>query len=277
MTRSLGKTLNDYNSLAVKNPETVQRAKDQIIREFIISSITKDWAVANNILVKKKDIEDEIQRLKSAYPDENSFKEAISKEDLSYDEWKRKVHFRVLQQLVLDELMKKAEPISNKEIKSYYDANIEEFKIPEQVKLRQVVVKTQIEIERLQEQLKKGEKLAAIAKKFSIAPESENEGLVGWVEKGSLEVFDKAFSMPKGRRSGIEKSPFGFHIFEVVDKTRPRTLKMSEVSEQIKQRIQANREQAVYSAWLESQLDVTKVRQDDKLIASIDVETRGSY
>lgn len=54
--------------------------------------------------------------------------------------------------------------------------------------------------------------------------------------------------------------------------TRP----FDEVRNKIRDRLNANREQAAYTSWLESQLRKARVLKDEELISKIKIETKGS-
>ena len=98
---------------------------------------------------------------------------------------------------------------------------------------------------------------------------------MGWVEQGTLDIFDKAFNMRVGQRSGVVKSPYGYHIFEVTGKKAEQTLSFEEVKERISRSLKGNKEQAIYTAWLEEQLRVSKVLKNSEAIKSIQVKPLG--
>ncbi|MEZ4871007.1 MAG: peptidylprolyl isomerase, partial [Bdellovibrionales bacterium] len=100
-------------------------------------------------------------------------------------------------------------------------------------------------------------------------------GEIGWIERGTAPVFDTAFKIKVGRLSHVIKSPFGFHIYNVLDKRPGKIMNFNSVKDEIHRRILANREQAIYAGWLEQQIQNTRVFKDDSLINQLIVETRG--
>jgi parvulin-like peptidyl-prolyl isomerase len=121
--------------------------------------------------------------------------------------------------------------------------------------------------------LKKGADIKSLAKKFSVSAEASIGGDTGWIPQGVLDVYDKAFKMPKGSRSRVLKSPYGYHIFRVIDKKKARLLPLSEAKESIRRILLADRDQATYASWLEKQMRSIRVFRNDEAISSIRIET----
>jgi peptidyl-prolyl cis-trans isomerase C len=138
-----------------------------------------------------------------------------------------------------------------------------------------VVLATEADAKVIETQLKAGKNMSDVAAAHSITPEGkQRKGDVGWVEKGVMDGFDAAFTMRQGQRSQIIKSPYGYHVFEVTAKRSAQARPFDQVKEQIRRSLIANREQAIYTSWLESELRKARVLRDDELIGQIRIETR---
>ncbi|MCB0408341.1 MAG: peptidyl-prolyl cis-trans isomerase [Bdellovibrionales bacterium] len=273
--QQLADHLKDYDALAVKEDRILEKAKHDVIRDFIIRTLTEEWAKENKILLKKEEIEATINNVRSQYPDDLSFRQKLIEDNQTFDEWSEKVKFSLLQKKVMDTLIASAEAPSEEEMKTYYDSNKDVFKKPEQIHLRQIVLKTENDAKTVLAELQKDKKMKDLAGKFSITPEAMNQGDLGWVDRGILDIFDQLFDKKNGYMSGVLKSPYGYHIIEVIDKRRASTPTLDEVKDQIKAMLMQNREQAVYSKWLEAQIRKAKVLKDEAFIENIKIETRG--
>jgi peptidyl-prolyl cis-trans isomerase C len=161
-------------------------------------------------------------------------------------------------------------------MRSYYNTEKDAFRIKPQVRIRQIVFDDEDAANRLYHSLTPNMSLEPLAKKYSIAPEAPKGGDVGWVEQGTLDIFDKAFNMRVGQRAGVLKSPYGFHIIEVTGKRPEQVLPFEEVKARIDRTLRANKEQAIYSAWLEEQLRISKVYKNEEAIQSIEVQPVGN-
>lgn len=271
----LADRLKEYDALAVKEDTILNRAKQEVVREFIIRVITEKWAQANNIIVKKEHIDTAISDVRSQYPDDITFRQKLIEEGVTFEQWRERLRFTLLQSLVLKELAKSLDPPSEEEMKSYYETNKEDFMRADQVKLEQVVLRTESDADRIYSEIRKGKKISELAPKFSTTPEGQNDGLLGWIDRGILDIFDEAFDMRAGSLSKVLKSPYGYHVYRVLDKRKAQTLSFTEVKDQIEKRLLQNREQAAYSKWLENQIRNSKVLKDEAFIENIKIETRG--
>ena len=121
---------------------------------------------------------------------------------------------------------------------SYYDQHRDEYRVPEQVNVSHILIKTplpgtdgkvddkgvdaaQQSADDVLKQLKAGAKFEDLAKKYSEDPGSAKDGgSLGWIGEGlTVPEFEKAaFSLPKGRSAIVVKSGYGFHIIRVDDK-----------------------------------------------------------
>jgi parvulin-like peptidyl-prolyl isomerase len=79
-----------------------------------------------------------------------------------------------------------------------------------------ILVKTEKEVNKVLERIKKGEKFSAIAKEVSLCPSKKRGGDLGTFGRGQMvKVFEKAaFALNKGEISEIVKTQFGFHIIK---------------------------------------------------------------
>ncbi|MGD8757969.1 MAG: peptidylprolyl isomerase, partial [Deltaproteobacteria bacterium] len=102
------------------------------------------------------------------------------------------------------------------------------------------------------EKLKKGEDFSTLARVHSIAPESEQGGDMGYVARGQLpKCFeDPLFRLRKDTLSPVIKTPYGYHIFKVIEEKHAGESKIEDWIEKIKIRIQQEKLEAAYGPWL---------------------------
>src|ERR1700691_1992438 len=139
------------------------------------------------------------------------------------------------------------------DLRTYYDQHRDQYRMPEQVKVSHILIKTplpgpdgkvdekgaaeaQRRAEDLLKQLRNGAKLEDLAQKYSEDPGSAKQGgSLGWIGKGqTVPEFEKvAFSLPKGQISDLVKSSYGFHIIRVDDKQEAHMKTLEEVKAEI--------------------------------------------
>ena len=270
----LAHALRNYDAFTAKDPTTIKHAKNNILRSFIVESLALDYATANNISISSTELDKEINKVRSQYPDDIAFRRVLAEDDLSFSDWKDGVRQSLLQQKIIASLRGEIEEPRTEEVKQYYNENIDRYRRKERIYLRQIVVDDLAKAESIRSELRRVD-FSELAKKFSVAPEAKTGGLLGWVEKGSVEIFDKAFSLPLGGTSKILESVYGFHIFKVERRVGAGQASLDEVKQQIVGQLKAKKEQALYMGWLDKQLRTSRVLKDTALIDAISVEVEG--
>ncbi len=159
--------------------------------------------------------------------------------------------------------------ISRDQLQAYYNQHREDYQVPEQVKVRHILIKTpppgpdgkpdakgvdeaRKKAEDILKQLKGGAKFEDLAKKYSEDPGSaKNGGSLDWIGRGrTVPEFDKAaFTLAKGATSDLVQSSYGFHIIRVDDKQPAHMKTLDEVKGQIEPALkQQQAQQAVQNA-----------------------------
>lgn len=269
----LARSLKNFDALSAKDPNNLHRNKEEIIRVFILQSLTEDYAKATNLTVSDSELEKEINLFRSSYPDDLSFRRVLADENLSLSDWKEDLRQTLLDRKVFKKLTEKINQPSAEEIRHYYTENKEKYKRKERVYLRQIILDDISKAQSVKEELKKKD-FAELAKKYSVSPEAKSGGLVGWIERGTVDIFDKAFSLPVGGVSQVLESSYGFHIFKVERKAGPAYATPEEVQGQIRQALLGKKEQGEFSSWLDKQIRASRVLRNNDLINAIGVETR---
>jgi len=162
---------------------------------------------------------------------------------------KRKVKYAVVDSGKLQA----AAQVSRDEEQAYYDAHHDAYRVPEQVKVSHILIKTpapgpdgkvdekvvaaaQSKAADLLKQVKSGGNFEDLAKKNSEDPGSAAVGgSLGWFGRGKMvPEFEKAaFSLPKGQISDLVRTNFGFHILRIDDKQDAHLKSIDEVRSQI--------------------------------------------
>jgi len=217
---------------------------DAEIRQQFVKSSTKvkfTYAVLS---------EDDIR--KGLHPTDDELKAFYTRSKATYNNAipeKRKIEYAVLDKSkVLAEVQ-----VTNDDLRSYYDQHRDQYRVPEEVKVRHILIKTpptgadgKVDDQAVEQahkkaqdvlkQLKAGGKFDDLAKKYSDDPGSGKQGGdLGWIGRGrTVPEFEKAaFALPKGQVSDPVKSSFGFHIIQVEDKHDAHVKTLDEVKSEI--------------------------------------------
>ncbi len=142
--------------------------------------------------------------------------------------------------------LEKTPLVAEEDLRAFYKEHTDEFKPPEEIKARHILVGSEAEAKKLLEKLEDGADFAELAKKHSIDPAAEEGGRLRapggneWLPKGSFEKsFEHVlFKIPKGELGGPVKSQFGWHILKVDDRRQPAVPSYVQVRSAIKNRLE---------------------------------------
>jgi peptidyl-prolyl cis-trans isomerase D len=150
-----------------------------------------------------------------------------------------------------------ATAVTDQDLQAYYDQHRDEFRVPEQVKVSHILIKTPLptpgakedpkavadaraKAEEVLKEVKAGGDFAKLAEKYSDDPGSaKSGGELGWIGRGrTVPEFEKAaFSLGKGQTSDLVKSSYGFHIIRVEDKQDAHVKTLAEVKSEIEEKV----------------------------------------
>lgn len=268
--------LKDYDALQAKDEATLNRAKQAVADSFIIETLVESYARKNNIVVSQQELDEAINTVRARYPDDLAFRRVLAQQNLPFDKWKNDLARSLLQQKIRSHVSASNPEPTEQEMKAYYEQQKPLFTRPARVQIRQILTDKEDNARRMLEEIRAGKDLGKLAQEFSLAPEASNGGKTGWIEKGTSEVFDTAFKLNVGARSKVLKSPYGFHIFEVLKKEPQAHLSFPDAKAKIRSLLKERKDQEAFMKWLEQELKASKVMRDDRLIEAIQVTTRGS-
>ena len=174
------------------------------------------------------------------------------------------------------------------DLRTYYDQHRDQYRMPEQVKVSHILIKTplpgpdgkvdekgvaeaQRRAEDLLKQVRNGAKLEDLAQKYSEDPGSAKQGgSLGWIGKGqTVPEFEKAaFSLPKGQTSDLVKSSYGFHIIRVDEKQEAHMKTIDEVKAEIEPIIKHQKGQQIAQQQAEALLKRSQAQGLDAAAAA---------
>lgn len=150
------------------------------------------------------------------------------------------------------------------ELQQYYRQHQDEFRIPETVTVRHILIKTptpdangkvdqkavdaaRAKAEDIAKQLKAGANFADLAKKYSEdASTAKDGGLLPAITRGRTvpEFEQAAFNTPVGQTTGVIRTSYGFHIIHVEAKQEARLKPLEEVKPEIEPLLKKQKAQA---------------------------------
>jgi peptidyl-prolyl cis-trans isomerase D len=256
-----------YEGLLAQNNITVsmfeQDVKNEILEQKLATLVTGSASVSDGDV--RQDFQKRNTKVKFEYavlsqddirkglhPTDEELKAFYARNQARYKDSipeKRKIEYAFLDR---SKVLAQAQ-VTPEEVQAYYNQHRDEYRVPEEVKVSHILIKTPAagadgkvdekgvaearkKAEDILKQLKGGAKLEDLAKKYSDDPGSAKQGgSLGWIGRGrTVPEFEKAaFSQGKGQTSDLVKSSYGFHIIRTEDKHEAHLKTLDEVRDQI--------------------------------------------
>jgi len=175
------------------------------------------------------------------------------KEQLSY------VYDNFISQEYLAKVVTAGVAVSDDDLKKYYREHEQEFLLPEEIKVRHILIvslkeakpeereKARARAEAVLQRLNRGEDFAKLAGELSedqISASKGGELAPITLGKTNSEEFEKAaFALKNGEISGIVATSYGFHIIKMDEHQEKRTAPFAEARDYISGKLKAEQEQ----------------------------------
>jgi peptidyl-prolyl cis-trans isomerase C len=129
-----------------------------------------------------------------------------------------------------------ADAVSDEEARTFYDKQVAQIDVEEEVRARHILVETEDEALKVIGRLDAGEDFAALAKEISTGPTGANGGDLGFFVADRMvpEFSDAAFALQPGEVSKPVKSDFGWHVIKVEERRMQQVVPFEDVKEGIK-------------------------------------------
>jgi peptidyl-prolyl cis-trans isomerase D len=283
-----------YENLLQEHDLTVPQFEADIKDDILVRRLRA--LVASSAFVSDAEVRDEFDRrntkvkfdyaviaqadiLKELHPTDEELKAYYERNKATYNNTipeKRQIKY-----VVIDNAKLAANTtVTDQDLQTYYDQHREEFRVPDQVKVAHILIKTPLpapgakedekaiadaraKAEDVLKQVKAGGDFAKLAEKYSDDPGSaKSGGELGWIGRGrTVPEFEKAaFSLAKGQTSDLVKSSYGFHIIRVEDKQEAHLKTLAEVKSEIEEKVK--REKAAHATEVAANTMLGKARTD---------------
>ena len=244
---------------AERRNEIYRNALDRLVDLKLLTQEAKSRGVKGD----EQEVASQIEGIRGRFPSEEEFKKALAAQNITPE----KLREDLLTQTGVNKMMEAetsaAPPVTDADVKDFYDKNPEEFKTKEQVRASHILFKTEGEdeaakkktratAEAVLKQAKGGKDFAALAKEHSTDGSASQGGDLGFFGKEQMvpEFSNAAFALQPGQISELVESQFGFHIIKVTERKAPEPVVLDTVAPQVKQYLTQQRQQERAQAFI---------------------------
>ena len=222
--------------------------KKGLLNQIIEERLILKEARATGVAVTDDELAKQLESLQQAYGEED-FKNEVIEQYGDLNAWRKDI----LKQMTIQKIVEKSVKVevSEAEAKEYFEKNFRPEDGKEVVRARMIVAPTEKAAAAALRRLK-AETFESVAKNVSTGPEAKDGGDLGYFEKGGMPPeFEAAiFSLSPGQTSGIVKSPYGYHIFKLIEAKKSKKQTYNEVRGKIIEALKREKTERGYMDWV---------------------------
>ena len=223
--------------------------KNRVLDEIVKKTLLAQEIEKNNITIDQNELDEILKRKREGYI-EGTLEKTLALEKISNEDWENSIKNMQLTKKLIHERVNSKLSVSDKEMREYFDKS-DKFHKKEQVRALHIMVESEADIIEIQKEIRRKQKsFSRLAKDYSLGPEGVQGGDLGYFEAGQMpEEFDDVFKLKINKVSDIIRTPYGFHLFKVVDKVQERKMNFEESRSMIKKILLQELQDKVFQEW----------------------------
>lgn len=255
-----------HRTQMARRGEDLQAGQQQILENLILQRLQLQEARKQGLSASPPEVASALEDLKrqNNIKSDEELKMALGRERLTLGRLKKGLEEQIILAKLASKEIRSKVIITEEEIKRYYEENRERFKRAPEVKLRHIFIavpkeapaqKVEAAKKRAEEALSAlqgGADFAEVAKAYSDGPTAKEGGELGRMKREDLhpELAKAAFELPLGGVSGLIRTPAGFNIIQVEERTADPSISLTEVKESIRAALFEEKAHATMKEWL---------------------------
>jgi peptidyl-prolyl cis-trans isomerase C len=230
--------------------------------------------VASGITLTDDEVEAELDAIRSQFPTDQQYKDALKQAELTEKDLERQMRRQLIVQQHMEAKTKELVLVTDREVRTYYTDNPEQFVTPEQVKASHILIqvspqaseedkkKAQDQINEIRNLLLSGADFGETAKERSEGPSGPRGGDLGFFGRGQMvpPFEEAAFALAKGQISQVVETQFGYHIIQVTDRKEAGQLTFEEVKDNVKELLKREKSTEAIDKYIDGLRDQAEIK-----------------
>jgi peptidyl-prolyl cis-trans isomerase C len=229
-----------------------QQATDNLISRVLLSQKIEE----ENVQVAPEEIDARMDEIRASVGSEADLANRLAMMGMTVEMLEKEMETGLAVEKLIAKYVPTAE-VTDSEVRSYYDQNLDRFRQPESVQASHILIKADAtateaekalarkEAEDVLAQINQGADFAELARGHSACPSSQKGGDLGMFQRGQMvkPFEDAAFALDVGEVSGIVETQYGYHIIKVTAREDARTVPFDEAEAGIRAMLDGQRMQ----------------------------------
>lgn len=224
------------------------------LEELIDRELVYQDALAKGMKPDKEKVEARIGDIRKKYKSKEHFKDALSKDGVTEEQFRSKIEKGVLIESLISRMIIEPSQMNERELKEYYEKNISKFKQPESARIKLISAKDEKKARDIFSRLKNGEDFGELAYNQSEDAYRIKGGDIGYIHKGRMlpEIDDVAFKLKAGETSDPIKAGDFWYIIRIEDKKPEHQMSFEEIKGKLENDLEAKRAAELKKKWMEN-------------------------
>lgn len=235
---------------------------NQMIEQKLLQQEAKKKGVRLNdseLEMALKDIEE-----RNHFPDQEALKHAVAQENVPWDKYIEDLRNQLTVLKLMNREVDSNLLITDAEVQAYYDTHPEQFQLPHQIRLKQILIRVPAgaPAETIERKRQKAEEVLAEARKgvdfdhlveeYSDGAERYSGGNLGGFKKGDLtpEIERAVFGLKDGEISPVVQTDLGFHLFKVQIPPDIRKQPFEKVKKEVEEKLTNEKRTELRQKWM---------------------------
>jgi peptidyl-prolyl cis-trans isomerase C len=262
--------------LTPQGPDYEEAMKEEALDRLITAEVLSQKAAEEGFKADPQEVEQTMTEMEQRMGGREGLEKALNERGLTYDLYKRDVGKSIeIEKLLKQEVYDKV-ALQPNEVREYYNANSDQFKAPERVKARHILIQAPEDATEAQKQeamaaiksaadrIRNGEAFEEVAREVSQDGSATNGGDLGYFGRGRMvPEFEKvAFSLEKGQVSDVVETQFGYHLIMVEDKQPEGVMPFEEIEPKLAEYLKLKKTESIgqeYVDKLKAEAQIEKI------------------
>ena len=249
----LDKNINEFDDPLFDIKHNVNVLKRRILNTLIDNELLYQAAQECKITINHEEMKKFVFKIaKGLGPEE--FKTDQYLVDPKFEKWREATRRDLMIQKLIDNKISNKINLTAEELFHYFQSHLTDFSTDKQIRVKQIIVDSEIEAKEILNQLKQKADFDKLATERSRSQDSSNGGDMGFFSSGQLppEFDDVLFALNKGDISDIVCSDYGYHIFQVVDIIDYKKASFEESKDKIRDILLKRKRDGAFQEYLEN-------------------------
>ncbi len=236
----------------------------EVLRKVILEELQMQEAKKLGLVASDDVVNEYIQNFKKENNlTDKEFKEFLKEKGITLEAYKEEIRRRITINRLMNYEIKMHVAVADEEVKEYYEKHKDQFRLPPKAEVWLIFIpkyEGKELAEKIYTQILGGISFEALAKQYSMGPEADKGGYLGFVEKGQLIKPLDDFIFGTNKKLGLIEAENGYYIVKVGKRTKENYIPFDKVKDRIREELFQQRLQARYKEWLQELLNKATIR-----------------